>query len=135
MSQPRKPRRYRPPSIIYPDFEYEKYGLIKKDLPHFIIVVLDNIYMPPERKEDFFERFIYPYLTNEEFKRKVWGQVLVFEGTKYIDTSYNNNFLTMGDPNGPKHIIDIGEMKIWGNMYMQKVLININIEKFKINLS
>src|SRR6185312_6340407 len=124
-------RKFREPEIVYPPFEYEKYGLVKKELPYFIISPLDNLYASNEKKEDFFERFVYPYLIDENFRKEVDGQVLVFEGSKYIDHTYEDNIFNIGSPGKAKHLIDIGKPKIFGFMGGSK---SITHTKQKVNI-
>jgi len=105
-------RRRRAPKPPREPFYYEDYNLVKDDTPHFIRIILDREYMTIAEKEDFLNRFVYEYLEDDEYKKYLIdrGEVLVFEGTKYIDHVLRNDMFKIGNSNKIKNVINIGEL-------------------------
>lgn len=109
-----------------PDFDYNKYGLIKHEMPIFMIAVLDNSYMTIQEKEEFLNKFAYEYLSEEKFKLEVKDQVLIFEGNKYVGHGYRNEVDYFGNEGVSKNIINIGELKHIGIYGIKQKFINEN---------
>lgn len=87
-------RNFRKLSINQKRFIYEDYNLISEELPDFMRIPLNDIHISIDDKERLLNEIFYKYLDDKEFRKNINGKVMVFDGSKYIDyTDENNVFL------------------------------------------